>query len=68
MENAVAKMRQMTLNAGMVVHPNNTYDQKEKLLPPKYPSASPKYNIKDSSYLPPPIDPQDSTKKSKWLG
>lgn len=52
MENAIAKMRQMTLNASHVIRPNDTFDQTSK----KYDSASPKYNIQQSSHLPPPVD------------
>lgn len=58
-ENTIARMRQMTLNANHVIHPNDTFDRKfhpphpkEKpnyppSVPPAkvYPSASPKYNL-----------------------
>lgn len=60
-------MRQMTLNATHIVHPNDTFDRKypkppsqdrpnypdSQTSPPKrYPSASPKYNIQDSQWIP----------------
>ncbi len=53
MENTIAKMRQMSLNATHIVNPNDTFDNPTA----KYDSASPKYNMRQSTYLPPPKDP-----------
>lgn len=49
MENAIARMRQMTMNADHVVNPNDTYSNTNHV----YDSATPKFNF-DKTYDPLP--------------
>ena len=65
MENAIAKMRQMTMSANLIVRPNDTFNQpKTKTSTPsdpnykKFPSSAPKYNLDEVKPLP---DPKNSS-------
>jgi hypothetical protein len=68
MENAIAKMRQMTLNANHIIRPNDTFDEEKNNKFPDapgkvYPSASPNFNISRSTYLPRFRDPKPPKNK-----
>lgn len=58
MENAIARMRQMTMNADHVVNPNDTYNNTSHT----YDSATPKFNFENT------YDPLQKKKKNdtKW--
>lgn len=45
MENAIAKMRQMTMHASHIVRPNDTYSKGP------YQTTAPKYNLEESHYI-----------------
>jgi hypothetical protein len=53
MENAIAKMRQMTMHASHIVNPNDTYNRPKgpNNQPKIYESTSPKYNLNESHYI-----------------
>jgi hypothetical protein len=53
MENAIAKMRQMTMHASHIVNPNDTYNRPKgpNNQPKIYETTSPKYNLNESHYI-----------------
>ena len=54
MENAIAKMRQMTMHASHIVNPNDTYNTPKApgaTEPKIYESTAPKYNLDQSHYI-----------------